>query len=126
MNELMYGKALTFLCIATSLVGCGPAGLSLYGRLQHEDPSVRLAAVVQAGQSKDPKAAAYLVDRLTDTEAEVRLFASMALEKTTGQTFGYRHYDPPAVRAEAVAAWRAWLEDRGTKDPTLRPEHHAP
>ncbi len=109
---------------------CGPAGLALalatltggcltyepeaegdlYARLQHEDPTIRAEAIRAAARAGDAEAVPYLVDRLTDTEAEVRLFALTALRKITGRTMGYRYYDAPAKRMEAVRRWRRWLE----------------
>jgi hypothetical protein len=71
-----------------------------------------MQAVVEVGQKKDPKALPFLVDRLTDSEPEVRMFAIVSLHKITGQTLGYRHYDPATVRAAAVGRWRSWLERR--------------
>ena len=85
-----------------------PVG-SLYHRLQHEDPSVRMAAVLEAGRWKRIKAVPYLVDRLTDSEAEVRFAAIQALQKITGQTMGYRYYEPSTKRDEAARRWRKWL-----------------
>jgi uncharacterized iron-regulated membrane protein len=82
----------------------------LYARLQHEDPTIRAEAIRAAARQKDQQAVAYLVDRLTDTEAEVRLFALTALRKITGRTMGYRYYDAPAERMEAVRRWRRWIE----------------
>lgn len=108
------------IALLAGLAGCeGPAwttwqNLGVYERLQHADPAARLQAVVEVGQTKDPKALPYLVDRLTDSESEVRMFAIVSLQKMTGQTLGYRHYDPPTVRAAAVARWRSWLERRAS------------
>lgn len=91
-------------------LGCGPPQAGLYTKLQAEDPAVRLEGVIEAGQSQDPQAVPYLVDRLTDSEQDVRLFAILALERITGQTLGYRHYAPLPERLEAVRRWREWLE----------------
>ena len=59
----------------------------------------------------------HLVDRLNDSEAEIRLLAILALDKTTGTTCGYRYYEPPERRAEAVARWRRWLLSRAPNPP---------
>lgn len=96
--------------------GCGgpPAWkkLSVYEQLQHDDPAARLWGVVQVGRARDPKGLPYLVDRLTDSESEVRMFAIVSLRKITGQTLGYRYRDLPTVRAKSVARWREWLRRR--------------
>ena len=96
-----------------STAGCGPPAADLYARFQHEDPSVRNQAIALAGRTKDPKAVPYLVDRLTDTQEDVRFFAVFALRRTTGKTMGYRYYDPPDKRAAAVRRWREWVAEGG-------------
>jgi len=110
------------LCLAA---GCGPSSGSsgtLYQRLQSEDPSVRISAIVQAADEKDRKAVPYLVERLSDAESDVRFFAYISLQKITGQTMGYRYYDPPQERAEAVQRWRQWLKDRGAPPAASQPK----
>jgi hypothetical protein len=46
----------------------------------------------------------------------------MSLQKITGQTMGYRYYDPPQERAEAVQRWRQWLKDRGAPPAASQPK----
>ena len=113
-----------FLCLGLFWVsGCAAGGAALYEDLQAEDPSVRIKAAVRAGQIKDPGAVPYLVDRLTDSEVDVRLFAIVSLEKITGQRMGYHVYDPPAQQAEAVDRWRKWLATRrAAPEATSQPE----
>jgi len=145
-NETLRGSARVFLgfCLlaATSLGGCRPpkassesargpsawwtigkddARAGLYRRFQSEDPSVRMAAVLQVGRQKDRKSAPYLVDRLTDAEAEVRFAAIFALQRITGTTRGYRYYESSARRGEAVQRWRAWLAGRPESQPASQP-----
>lgn len=91
-----------------------PGRLSRYERLQHEDPAVRIKAVLDAGRWKDAKALPYLVDRLTDSEAEVRFLAVLALRRITGVEHGYLYYKSALERAEAVGRWRAWLASRAS------------
>ena len=105
-----------FLCAAASLVqGCLLGTKDLYQQFQHEDPSVRIEAVHRAGSSGDNKALPYLVDRLSDSEADVRFYAIIALEKLTGQRHGYRSWAPAADREKAVMRWRSWLDERGPR-----------
>jgi len=105
-----------------------PAGCEMqtgsYRDFEDEDPRIRLAAIVRAGQTRDAAAARYLVDRLSDSETDVRLFAIVALRKITGRTFEYRHYEPRRRRAEAVARWRHWLKHRA--EAATRPRSTAP
>lgn len=91
------------------LSGCTSPPEDLYAQLQHEDPSVRNQGIALAGRTKDRRAVPYLVDRLTDSQEDVRFFAILALERITGQTMGYRYYEPPPKRLEAVRCWRKWL-----------------
>jgi hypothetical protein len=87
----------------------GSTRRTLYERFQDEDPSVRMKAVLRAGRWKDRESMPYLVDRLTDGEAEVRFAAILALRRITDETFGYRYYESAAKREQAVRRWRQWL-----------------
>ena len=109
------------VCLAAlASPGCDASGGgTLYQRLQHEDPAVRIEAMRQAVRQNDDQALPYLVDRLNDSETDVRFFAIVALEKMTGRRMGYEHYAPATQRAEAVERWRAWLRRRG--QPATRP-----
>ena len=100
------------LCVAAGLSGCEQIQASHYHDFEDDNPTVRLAAITRAGNTCDEKSIPYLVERLTDSEADVRLFAIVALRKTTGETFGYRHYGSRRSRDEAVAKWRQWIEQR--------------
>ena len=96
------------------VAGCGggnrKVGGSICDRLQHESPSVRIQAAMDAVREKDMKALPLLVDRLTDRESSVRVFAAQALRRMTGKDFGWNSWDPPGVRRAAVRKWRQWLE----------------
>ena len=101
--------------IATAVVttlagGCGNPG-QLQADLQHEDPSVRMKAICKAGNAADKSAAPFLVDRLTDSQKDVRFFSIIALKRVTGQTMGWNYYDPPDERDQAVQRWRQWLKE---------------
>ena len=89
--------------------GGGGARRELYRRFQSEDPKERMQAALKAGREKDEKTVPYLVDRLTDSEAEIRFAAILALERITGTTRGFRYYASRASRDQAVARWRASL-----------------
>ena len=103
---------------ASVCAGCasGPTPpRSLYLRLQNEDPTVRAEAIAEAARTRDEKALPYLVDRLGDSESDVRLFADAALGEMAGpawKAMGWRSYDPPDVRAQAQQRWRDWLRRR--------------
>ena len=99
---------------AVLLSSCAGGGPTLYQRLQDEDAKVRIAAVVEAGQTKDRKALALLVERLNDSEKDVRLYAIIALERITGQTLGYQFYEPSEARERAVERWRQYVAKAAT------------
>jgi len=103
---------------AVLLPSCAGGGPTLYQRLQDEDPKVRLAAVVEAGQAKDRKALALLVERLSDSEKDVRFYTIIALERITGQTLDYRFYDSPEAREQAVGRWRQYVSKAATMPTT--------
>ena len=102
---------------ACFMVGCMGRG-DIAQDFQNEDPQVRIAAIRRAGRENRQTATPYLVDRLTDSEAEVRMFAISALKEITGLTHGYRHYDKPASRMLAVEKWRNWLVKKKQPDKT--------
>ncbi|MDY6914443.1 MAG: HEAT repeat domain-containing protein [Planctomycetota bacterium] len=112
------GCVLIVGCLAS---GCRLASSGLYRRLQDEDPTIRAQAAIEAGKWQDSKAVPYLVDRLTDSEAAVRFFAIISLEKITGQTMEYRYYAPDSERIAAVARWRQWLDRSRGGTATSRP-----
>ena len=107
-------RLLTIMLVAEclALAGCqDPAGQAA-GDFQAEDPSLRIQAVARAGQTRDAGSVPFLVDRLTDSQTDVRFFAIIALKRITGETMGWNYYEPPLTRAEAVARWRQWLIGR--------------
>jgi len=115
------------LCLCLSAPAMPGCGWNLFARrdicadLQHEDPSVRLAAIHRAGREKVPEAVPYLVDRLTDSEEEVRFFAIIALKRITGMDHGYRYSDSGARREQSVERWRQWLTRGRRKAASTRP-----
>ncbi len=111
----------TFVIAFTAFLagGCRRDNTDIYRALQCEDPDKRIAAIEVAAETSDKKALPYLVDRLTDSEAEVRFFAVMALRDITGKSMGYNYYQDVSSRAEAVERWRAWVSKNAA--PRTRP-----
>ena len=115
------------LCLCLSAGAISGCGWSPFARrdicadLQHEDPSVRLAAIHRAGREKMPEAVPYLVDRLTDSEEDVRFFAIEALKRITGLDHGYRYWDSRAGREQALERWSRWLTQGRGKTASSRP-----
>ena len=106
-----------------AVAGCDLPGMgpSLAAQLQSEDPDERIAAIHRAGKHNRTDLLPLLVERLDDSETEVRLFAELAVQKITGMTMGYHHYDPPAQRRAAIRRWREWLRHQGRKLPATQP-----
>ena len=104
---------------AAGLPACAGGGPNLYQRLQDEDPKVRVEAAVEAGRTKDAQAVALLVERLDDSEQDVRFYSILALERITGQTFGYKCYEPIEARRQAIEQWRKYAAK--TAKPATRP-----
>ena len=100
------------IAAAALAVGCAVNSPDLYRRFQAEDPSVRIAAAVEAGRTKDPQAVSYLIDRLNDSEPDVRFFSYVALKNITGSTMDYHYYDSASKREHAIERWREWLSDK--------------
>jgi len=100
------------LAVAATASGCRPSAQDLAAEFQNEDPAKRVDAIVIVGRTRDRAALPFLVDRLTDSEQDVRFFAILSLKRITGTDMGWRYYDPPEQRAEAVARWRKWLADQ--------------
>jgi vesicle coat complex subunit len=120
MKRLVMLHILWMLPTAWAMVGCA-APRDIARDFQDEDPNTRIAAVRRSGRGKLESSVPYLVDRLTDSEAEVRMFAIIALEEITGLTHDYRHYDASAARQEAVDRWRKWLAGKRADSAETRP-----
>jgi hypothetical protein len=106
--------------IACFSVGCVGRG-DIARDFENEDPQVRIDAIRRAGSGKLRSATPYLIDRLSDSEAEVRMFAITALKEITGLTHGYRHFDNAETRMQSVAKWRKWLIDNKMKSTNTQP-----
>ena len=97
-------------CVLT-LAGCqGSRGLA---GIQSADPLERSLAIREAAEAKDTRAVPLLVDRLEDEDDGVRFYAILALERITGERFGYHYSKPARERAGAVERWRAYVEGGG-------------
>jgi len=95
-------------------VSCAPPAIT--GGFDSPHPSARLFATRRAAGETDPAKASIalpgLIRNLDSDDPAVRLVSIQALEELTGETLGYRHFDPEWIRAAAVRRWaEAW--DRG-------------
>jgi len=125
VNTLRRVLVAVFGACLLGLPGCLPSGEDLQAKLQDEDPAVRLEAIHRAGQIKDRATVPYLIDRLTDSQRDVRFFAAIALRRITGRNMGWKHYAPRAERDKAVKRWRRWLETEGKDAPRTQPARGA-
>lgn len=102
-----------------TVAGCMPP---IPAGFDSPDPAMRLEAIASAGESRDPSAVPDLIEQLESTDPGARLLAIRALERITGETFGYDYAAPLWERAEAVDRWRRWAHQPGhlsaTPDPT--------
>jgi HEAT repeat protein len=79
-----------------------------------EDPAVvvRYEAAATLVDMGDPSGFPTLVDGLADANIRWRFKCLEALRTVTGQDFGYKHDDDPALRQAAVSRWRGWLQEK--------------
>jgi hypothetical protein len=97
--------------------GAGPQGRDYYPWFESDDPAERIAAITAAARANDRAAMPQVVTCLTDSEADVRLFAIHALRKMTKEDLGYRHYAPDPDRQQAARRWKDYLRDQATTRP---------
>lgn len=95
--------------------GCAPSAIE--GGFESPHPASRIYAARRAASAADPvearKAIPHLIDALESDDPALRLIASDALWKLTGETYGYRYFDPEPVRLDAVDRWvEAWSNGR--------------
>lgn len=96
--------------------GCTPKQAPTKADFNATDTPGRVPAIVNAAEQDDPQTLAHLVRALSDDDPAVRLFAIQSLRERTGQSFGYRYYEPDGKRQAAAARWAAWLNDRPDPD----------
>lgn len=75
------------------------------------DPHARIRAARLAAETDDRAAIPDMIQMLNSDDAAERMTAIGALERMTGLTMGYRHFDPRPVRAEAIDRWTEWLRE---------------
>lgn len=89
---------------------CGPAATA--GGFDSANPAAKMYAIEEAARTNDRAAIPRIVEQLESDDPAVRSLAISALRRLTGETFGYRDFDPPAARQAAVERWvRAVLAD---------------
>jgi hypothetical protein len=102
--------------VVAPFLGCahGPRN---FRKVKDPAPLVRARAVGLGRRQADSEVIPALVDRLSDSDAVVRLAAHEELRKRTGRDFGYVPWASPEERAGAVERWRAFVgQGRGSLD----------
>jgi HEAT repeat protein len=77
--------------------------------LQSNSAPSAVPAIKDAATQGDRSAYPRLVEDLDDPDPAIRFAAIQALERMTGETFGYRYYDDESTRRPAVQQWQQWL-----------------
>jgi hypothetical protein len=109
--------------LAVVLSGCGPAATD--GGFDSANPAARMYAIEEAARSGDHSAIDSLIEQLDSDDPAVRFLAITTLQRLTGKTFGYRHYDDAAARREAIARWVAAYQ-AGEIDAAIEPMKNDP
>lgn len=74
------------------------------------DPSIKILAIKLAVERGDRSVIPQLVADLESDDPAVRLFSIGALEKFTGERFGFEYYLDDDQRKPAVRKWQEWLK----------------
>ncbi len=85
------------------LCSCGPA--STQGGFDSPSPVARSLAIEQAVRAHDLRAVPKIVEQLDADDPAIRMLAINALYRLTGETYGFRHSDPPHDRHAAIQEW---------------------
>ncbi len=94
-----------FLAIAVH--SCGPPATS--GGFNSANPASKIYAIENAVRQDDRPAVKNIIEQLDSDDQAVRAVAIAALKRMTGETFGYRDFDPPDERRAAIDRWKqAW------------------
>jgi hypothetical protein len=85
------------------------------------DPAAKIPGIKQAAQSADRTKLAQLVAELASDDPAVRLYAIEALDRMTGQRFGFVYYADDEHRRPAIEQWQAWLARQGGSNSATQP-----
>lgn len=108
------------LCCACSiLTACGPPATE--GGFDSANSAARMYAIEQAARAGDRTQIRNIIEQLDSDDPGVRYLAITALQRLTGQTCGYRHYDPATLRREAIGRWIAAYDDGSIQPMTASP-----
>jgi len=105
--------------LALAISGCSAPRPTI--EVTNPDPSGKIPAMKKAVREHDLTVVRQLVKDLDSDDPAVRLFAIQALEKLTGQRYGYEYYADELQRKPALSAWQQWLAQQEGQAPPARP-----
>jgi hypothetical protein len=105
-----------------TLCACGPPAIR--GGFDSDNPAAKMYAIEYAARAGDHDAVKHIIRQLDSDDPAVRMLAIGALERLTGETHGYRHFDHPLERRNAISRWIAWFESIHEDTETRRTEEH--
>ena len=91
------------IAVALAQTSCGPPAID--GGFDSANPAAKMYAIEYAARDGDQAAVFCIIEQLNSDDPAVRLLAIGALQRMTGQTYGYHHYDPTWKRQEAIDQW---------------------
>jgi hypothetical protein len=80
------------------------------GGLESTNPYERARAAVARAEAGDQTAIHRLVALLGDDDDGVRLYSILALERLTGETYGYQYWSDAVERHQAIERWHEALQ----------------
>src|SRR5437016_5460019 len=95
--------------LALSALGGGCTAPQASMIVSDPDPSVKIPATKLAVENHDMSSIRQMIKDLESDDPAVRFYAFSALQKLTGETFGYQYFADEDKRAPAVGKWKAWL-----------------
>jgi hypothetical protein len=82
------------------------------------DPQVKIAGIKQAAAKRDGSAVPALVEELNSDDPAVRFYAQEALQRITGEGFGYQFYLDEDERKPSLERWHEWLKQQSASPAT--------
>jgi len=105
----MRAQPLIACVVGLVATACAPPVSS--GGFDAPDPASRIYAIERAMRTDDVSKTPLIVEQLDSDDPAVRFLAIGALEKLTGETYGYHYDDPPYLREPAIQRWVAYVNE---------------
>ena len=118
MHTTSLNRVSGFIAATLCALFCGACSGGPRASFESRDPQERTLAVVDASTrpTLSDESIEDLIGSLESVDPAARLLSIETLERHTGETFGYRYFDPQWKRDEAVARWVAWWSRRSGGD----------